>query len=180
MAQLKRLGLEGVIAKIANSRYEAGLRSGSWVKVKCVNEQEFVIGGYTQPQGSRDFFGALLVGYYENGQLLFASKVGTGYTQATLRDLFNKFKIVAPPGLSFVNLRRNAAADSARASRRRKCGAAPGWNPNSPLKSDLQNGRVTAVCDIQSSSDCAMTGKQAKCARKSLNEFGRTSNEQSG
>ena len=104
LTEVKRLGLEGVIAKKPHSKYEAGQRSGSWVKVKCVNEQEFVIGGYTPPKGSRDFFGALLVGYYENGKLMFASKVGTGYTQATLRELHNKFKPLRRPDCPFVNL----------------------------------------------------------------------------
>jgi bifunctional non-homologous end joining protein LigD len=103
-AEVKRLRLEGVIAKKPASRYEAGQRSGSWVKVKCVNEQEFVIGGCTPPQGSRDFFGALLVGYYDEGQLMFASKVGTGYTHATLRELFQRLKPLRRTACPFVNL----------------------------------------------------------------------------
>ena len=103
-AEVKRLGLEGVIAKKPGSKYEAGQRSGSWVKVKCVHEQEFVIGGYTPPQGSRDFFGALLVGYHEQGELLFASKVGTGYSQATLRELFQRLKPLRRATCPFVNL----------------------------------------------------------------------------
>jgi bifunctional non-homologous end joining protein LigD len=104
LAEVKRLGLEGVIAKKPQSKYEAGQRSGSWVKLKCVNEQEFVIGGYTPPKGSRDCFGALLVGFFEGGKLMFASKVGTGYTQATLRDLFNRFKPLRRATCPFVNL----------------------------------------------------------------------------
>jgi bifunctional non-homologous end joining protein LigD len=104
LAEVKRLGLEGIIAKKPGSRYEVGQRSGSWLKLKCVNEQEFVIGGYTQPKGSRDFFGALLVGYYERGRLLFASKVGSGYTQANLRELFNQFKPLRRATCPFANL----------------------------------------------------------------------------
>jgi bifunctional non-homologous end joining protein LigD len=66
-------------------RYE---RSRDWLKFKCVNEQEFVIGGYTDPGGKRIGFGALLVGYYdERGRLRYAGKVGTGYGDAVLRDL---------------------------------------------------------------------------------------------
>ena len=57
------------------------------MKLKCVWEQEFVIGGYTDPTGSRTDFGALLVGYYEQGSLRYAGKVGTGFTKATLNDL---------------------------------------------------------------------------------------------
>jgi len=104
LAEVKRLGLEGVIAKKPNSKYEAGRRTGSWVKLKCINEQEFVVGGYTRPKGSRDFFGALLVGYYEGGKLMFASKVGTGFDQATLRDLFQRFQPLRRAACPFVNL----------------------------------------------------------------------------
>jgi bifunctional non-homologous end joining protein LigD len=104
LAEVKRLGLEGIIAKQPASKYEVGRRSGAWVKLKCVNEQEFVIGGYTPPKGSRDFFGALLVGYYEDDKLVFASKVGSGYTQASLRQLFNTFKPLRRVACPFVNL----------------------------------------------------------------------------
>jgi DNA ligase D-like protein (predicted ligase) len=79
-------GWEGLIAKRADAPYVAG-RSKNWLKLKCVWEQEFVIGGYTEPAGSRTDFGALLVGYYEEGLLHYAGKVGTGYTQASLHDL---------------------------------------------------------------------------------------------
>ncbi|HKU60159.1 MAG TPA: non-homologous end-joining DNA ligase [Gemmatimonadales bacterium] len=79
-------GAEGIIAKRADSRY-VGTRSGDWLKIKCVLQQEFVIGGYTAPQGSREHLGALLVGYYEGGKLRYAGKVGTGYDAATLRRL---------------------------------------------------------------------------------------------
>ena len=81
-----RSGWEGLIAKRAQSPYVAG-RSTDWLKLKCVWEQEFVIGGYTDPAGSRTDFGALLVGYYEDGRLRYGGKVGTGYTASTLRDL---------------------------------------------------------------------------------------------
>lgn len=104
LAEVKRLGLEGIIAKKPGSKYEVGLRSGSWIKVKCVNEQEFVVGGFTEPKGSRDHFGALLVGYYEGDQLMFASKVGTGFTQETLRQLFKQFQPLRRPTCPFVNL----------------------------------------------------------------------------
>lgn len=77
---------EGVIAKDGNSVYVSE-RSRQWLKFKCVNEQEFVIGGYTDPRGQRVGFGALLVGYYERGKLKYAGKVGTGYDTATLRRL---------------------------------------------------------------------------------------------
>ncbi len=78
-----RRGAEGIIAKRATGPY-IGARSTDWVKVKCVDEQEFVIGGYTTPRGGRPGFGALLVGYYEGGVLRYAGKVGTGFDRATL------------------------------------------------------------------------------------------------
>jgi DNA ligase D-like protein (predicted ligase) len=79
-------GLEGLIAKRADSTYVQG-RSRDWLKFKCGHEQELVIGGFTAPQGSRTEFGALLVGYYEDGDLRYAGKVGTGFTRATLKSL---------------------------------------------------------------------------------------------
>jgi len=80
-------GWEGLIAKRADSPYLAG-RTKDWLKFKCVSGQEFVIGGYTDPRGSRAGFGALLVGYYDGqGRLISAGKVGTGFTEATLASL---------------------------------------------------------------------------------------------
>ena len=83
-------GNEGVIAKLADSRYEEGRRSRNWLKFKCTLDQEFVIGGYTAPKGSRVGLGALLVGYYEGRDLVYAGKVGTGFDNATLRSLHQR------------------------------------------------------------------------------------------
>lgn len=85
-AEACKQGWEGLIAKRAASVYTAG-RSRDWLKFKCSNRQEFVIGGYTDPQGERTGFGALLVGYWEQGNLTYAGKVGTGYNDETLRRL---------------------------------------------------------------------------------------------
>jgi len=79
-------GWEGLIAKRADAPY-AARRSRDWLKVKCVNEQEVVIGGFTDPEGSRTGFGALMVGYYDDGHLRYAGKVGTGYDRRTLAGL---------------------------------------------------------------------------------------------
>ncbi len=79
-------GWEGIMAKRADAPYE-GTRSRNWLKFKCVNRQEMVIGGYTDPGGSRKGFGALLVGYYEDGDLRYAGKVGTGFDEETLDRL---------------------------------------------------------------------------------------------
>jgi bifunctional non-homologous end joining protein LigD len=81
-----RKGWEGLIAKRASSTYEHS-RSRAWLKFKCGNRQELVIGGYTDPRGSRKGFGALLVGYYEGGRLRYAGKVGTGYDDQLLEEL---------------------------------------------------------------------------------------------
>ena len=92
LKEVQRRGLEGLIGKLRDSRYEAGGRSGSWIKLKCVNEQEFVIGGFTPPQGARQHFGAILVGYYEKKKFLFAGKVGTGFDTKSLASLHKKLK----------------------------------------------------------------------------------------
>jgi bifunctional non-homologous end joining protein LigD len=92
LATAREKGWEGVIAKIATSPYEPGVRSRAWLKLKVRGESEFVIGGYTPPQGSRTELGALLVGLYDRGRLRFTGKVGTGYTHETLRDLGAKLK----------------------------------------------------------------------------------------
>jgi DNA ligase D-like protein (predicted ligase) len=86
-AQACRDGWEGLVAKRADAPYE-GTRSRNWLKFKCENAQEFVIGGFTDPQRSRIGFGALLLGYYDSGgNLVYAGKVGTGFSTSTLRSL---------------------------------------------------------------------------------------------
>lgn len=84
-------GWEGLIAKRASSVYVHS-RSKEWLKFKCVNEQEFVIGGWTDPRGERIGFGALLIGYHENGDLVYAGKVGTGFDDETLEDLSGRLE----------------------------------------------------------------------------------------
>ena len=84
---------EGIVAKNGDGIY-VSKRSRDWLKFKCVNEQEFVIGGYTEPEGQRIGFGALLVGYYVDGKLVYAGKVGTGYDTATLRRLSRQLRVL--------------------------------------------------------------------------------------
>ncbi|WP_082974750.1 non-homologous end-joining DNA ligase [Mycobacterium sp. E3247] len=86
-------GDEGVIAKLADSRYDGG-RSRNWLKFKCVRDQEFVVGGYTSPKGSRVELGALLLGYYDGRDLVYAGKVGTGFDDATLRRLHGRLSAI--------------------------------------------------------------------------------------
>jgi len=104
LEEVKRRGLEGIIGKQRDSVYEPGRRSGAWIKLKCVDEQEFVIGGYTPPQGARKHFGAILVGYYENKKLVFAGKVGTGFTAKSLAILYKKFRGEERADCPFVDL----------------------------------------------------------------------------
>jgi bifunctional non-homologous end joining protein LigD len=108
LAEMKSRGLEGVIAKQKDSPYEIGRRSGAWVKFKWTTQQEFVIGGYSEPRGTRSHFGALVVGYYENKKLKFAAKVGTGFDQKLLKSLHQKFQKLTRPNCPFVNLPEKA------------------------------------------------------------------------
>jgi len=84
------LSLEGAVCKRADSPYREGLRTRDWVKVKCTRQQEMVIGGYTEPQGARTGFGALMLGVYDGGKLRYSGKVGTGFDDATLDDLYKQ------------------------------------------------------------------------------------------
>jgi bifunctional non-homologous end joining protein LigD len=86
-----RLSMEGLIGKRLDAPY-VGRRSDSWIKLKCRQRQEFVIGGYTEPQGTRKFLGALLLGVYEDGRLRYSGRVGTGFDRATLQSLHAQLK----------------------------------------------------------------------------------------
>jgi bifunctional non-homologous end joining protein LigD len=101
-AEACRAGWEGLIAKRADAPYAHG-RSTDWLKLKCVLEQEFVVGGYTDPAGSRTDFGALLVGYYEGDGLRYAGKVGTGYNAATLAELGARLRKLETSKSPFVD-----------------------------------------------------------------------------
>jgi DNA ligase D-like protein (predicted ligase) len=98
-AEACRKGWEGLIAKRADSPY-ATTRSRDWLKFKCEHGQELVVGGYTEPRGSRVEFGALLLGYYRDGRLEYAGKVGTGFDTETLHEI----------GAQLHDLKRNDAA----------------------------------------------------------------------
>jgi bifunctional non-homologous end joining protein LigD len=92
LADIKRRGFEGIVAKTPGSFYEPGRRSGAWLKCRVAHEQELVIGGYTAPAGARKFFGAILVGYYDGKRLIYAGKVGTGFDRRKLKELHAQFK----------------------------------------------------------------------------------------
>ncbi|MFW6117244.1 MAG: non-homologous end-joining DNA ligase [Thermoproteota archaeon] len=95
-------GWEGVIAKKADSKYVHS-RSKHWLKFKCVNQQEFVIGGYTDPEGERIGFGALLIGYYDGEDLIYAGKVGTGYSNELLQRLSDRMSSLKQKTSPFSN-----------------------------------------------------------------------------
>ncbi|MDF2976889.1 MAG: ATP-dependent ligase [Actinomycetospora sp.] len=97
-------GWEGLIAKRADAPYVLGARSRDWLKLKCVRDQEFVIGGWTDPSGSRRGLGALLVGYHDGaGALRYAGKVGTGYDAAALEVLRARLDPLAAEGSPFAD-----------------------------------------------------------------------------
>lgn len=104
LEQVRKQGLEGIIGKRRNSIYEPGRRSGTWVKKRIALDQEFVIGGYTPPQGGRAYFGALLIGYYEGDKLLYAGKVGTGFNSKLLAELHGKFGKIRSNQNPFSNI----------------------------------------------------------------------------
>jgi bifunctional non-homologous end joining protein LigD len=93
---------EGLVAKDLASRYVEG-RSTYWLKVKVHQEDEFVIGGFTAPAGSRSHFGALLLGAYDHGKLHFVGKVGTGFNAQSLAELFKNFRPLVRQRSAFVD-----------------------------------------------------------------------------
>jgi len=98
-------GWEGIIAKRADSRY-LHRRSTDWLKFKCTSRQEFVIGGYTDPGGSRHGFGALLLGYYRGDDLVYAGKVGTGFGDKSLRELGRHMALLEQEASPFADKKR--------------------------------------------------------------------------
>jgi len=99
-----RRGFEGIVCKNLASLYQSR-RSREWLKVKVHHEQEFVIGGFTRPKGSRIEFGALLLGVYQRSALQYVGKVGTGFDENTLRELHKKFRPLLRTSSPFVDPR---------------------------------------------------------------------------
>ena len=98
---VSQIGLEGIVAKRRDSRYQSGDRSGAWVKLKLDKQQEFVIGGYRPGPNGVD---ALLVGYYEGKQLRFGGKVRAGFTPHVRREVFESLKPLRTGGCPFIDL----------------------------------------------------------------------------
>jgi bifunctional non-homologous end joining protein LigD len=97
------LGAEGIVSKRADSKYASG-RNSAWLKLKCLHEQEFVIGGFTLPSNGTHGIGALLLGYYEGGKLVYAGRTGTGFTQKTHRTLRDRLDSLAAAKPSFASV----------------------------------------------------------------------------
>ncbi|WP_114810794.1 DNA ligase D [Paraburkholderia kururiensis] len=103
-------GLEGIIAKRADSHYTSA-RASSWLKLKCRQRQEFVIGGYTEPAGSRAAFGSLLLGVYDaKGTLHYAGRVGTGFDAAKLRAVKKELDALETPRMAFASMPRERSS----------------------------------------------------------------------
>ncbi|MBI3547381.1 MAG: DNA ligase D [Gammaproteobacteria bacterium] len=103
LANACQLSLEGIIGKRRDAEYMSG-RSNSWIKLKCQQRQEFIIGGFTEPQGSRTGFGALLLGVYDDaGQLRYAGKVGTGFNNQRLASMHARLKALATSHAAFAH-----------------------------------------------------------------------------
>jgi bifunctional non-homologous end joining protein LigD len=95
VADAQARGWEGIMAKRRDCLYEAGRRVRHWQKIKLENQQEFVVGGWTEPRNSRKHFGALLLGYYnEDGKLVYAGHTGTGFSDALLDDVYRKLRAI--------------------------------------------------------------------------------------
>ena len=92
--QATKLGVEGIVSKRRDGAYQPGRRSG-WLKIKCLREQPFVIGGYTDQEGMVGGLGALLVGHYDHGRLTFAGRVGTGFTHKISSGLLERLRPLA-------------------------------------------------------------------------------------
>ncbi|HKD12246.1 MAG TPA: non-homologous end-joining DNA ligase [Thermoanaerobaculia bacterium] len=105
----RKKGFEGLVAKDAAAPYLEG-RSRFWLKVKVHQEEEFVIGGFTAPGGTRAYFGALLLGAYRGAEFVYVGKVGTGYTEKILRELHGKLAPLARRAPPFVNPPREKGA----------------------------------------------------------------------
>jgi bifunctional non-homologous end joining protein LigD len=102
-----RGAMEGIVSKRADSGYYQA-RTAYWLKVKCLKRQEFVIGGFTKPSGSRIGFGALLLGYYDGDELVYCGRVGTGFTHDSLRQLKSELKARVAGAPPFRNPPRGA------------------------------------------------------------------------
>ena len=104
-------GLEGILAKNLTSTYKSQ-RSRQWLKIKCVRRQEFVIGGFTSPSGGRRHFGALLLGLFENGELTYVGRAGSGFDEADLEQIYELLRRIEQPQHPFKSIPKGLKAKS--------------------------------------------------------------------
>jgi bifunctional non-homologous end joining protein LigD len=102
LEEARKQGWEGLIAKRVDSTYQPGERSRDWLKLKVEFRQEFVVGGYTEPRNSRQHIGAILLGYFDNGRLIYVGHTGGGFTNAGLAEMYRKLKPLEQPQSPFV------------------------------------------------------------------------------
>jgi bifunctional non-homologous end joining protein LigD len=107
-AEACKLGAEGIVSKRSDSAYSSG-RSKSWIKIKCVRRQEFVIGGFTKPANGTEGIGALLLGYYDGKKFVYAGRTGTGFTQTNGRVLRRRLEAMRQTKMPFVEVPPTAA-----------------------------------------------------------------------
>jgi len=103
---VKRKHLEGIVAKDGAGQYHPGLRTHDWLKIKTHKQQEAVIGGFTEPRNSREYFGALLLGVYEKGELHYIGKVGAGFSRQSLKSLHEKLAPLIAQKPAFADRRQ--------------------------------------------------------------------------
>jgi bifunctional non-homologous end joining protein LigD len=150
LAQACRMGLEGIISKRAEAIYRSG-RTEAWLKEKCINEQEFVIGRFTYQPKHPERLAALLIGVYEKKELIFAGKVGTGFDRAESARLVKKLEQLAQRTPPFLIWR--AAVRS-------------GQGPNSSHKSTSRNGPAEIRYAILRIKGCARTSRPSRLSAK--------------
>jgi len=126
-------GLEGVVAKRVDGPYRGGRRP-EWRKIKCHQRQEFVIGGYTDPKGTRAYFGALHVGFYERGSLVYAGRAGSGLDASALQELHGRLRALATARCPFGRATHRSAASTT--------GCGPSWC----ARCGSRSGRPRAFC----------------------------------
>lgn len=105
------LGAEGIVSKLASAAYQSG-RGRAWLKIKCIQEQEFVIGGFTPPSKGGHGIGALLLGYYRHRKLIYAGRAGTGFTERTQRTLRTQLDKLKQAKIPFADIPREARRDA--------------------------------------------------------------------
>ena len=162
-----QVGLEGIIAKRRDSRYEPGRRSGAWQKLKVQNRQELVIGGY-KPENTN--FQSIVVGYYEARQLRFAGRVRAGFTPAQRAALFERMKPLSTATCPFSDLPTGKTSHWGEGVTAEDMKSSAGSNPGSSSKSPSPSGRVMAICGIRRSSVSARTRIPATFPASGLSE----------